>query len=240
MASLKLMFNGEMQKEIPLDKETITLGRKDDNDIPIDNLAVSGHHAKILTILNDSFIEDMNSTNGTYVNDTLIKKHALKHGDVIKIGKHELKYINEGSTAGGGDQFEKTMILRPDAAGMKEEEGDHVIEQSVNKIAREIASADSGAQHAAAAANARIRLINGANAGAELPLTKILTTLGKPGVQVAAITRRPTGYFLIHVDGGAGHSRSKVNDKEISIQAQPLHNNDIIEVAGVKMTFIIE
>jgi FHA domain len=238
MASLKLTFNGEIQKEIQLDKETITLGRKDDNDIPIDNLAVSGHHAKILTILNDSFVEDLNSTNGTYVNDALIKKHALKHGDVIKIGKHELKYINE--TAGSsGDQFEKTMILRPDAAGMKEEVGDHVIEQSVNKIAREIASADSGA-HAATTTSARIRLINGANAGMELPLTKILTTLGKPGVQVAAITRRPSGYFLIHVDGGAGHARSKVNDKEISVQAQALHTNDIIEVAGVKMTFIIE
>jgi pSer/pThr/pTyr-binding forkhead associated (FHA) protein len=236
MASLKLIFNGEMQKEIQLNKETITMGRKPDNDIPIDNLAVSGHHARILTILNDSFVEDMNSTNGTYVNDTLIKKHALKHGDVIKIGKHELKYINE--TASGSDQFEKTMILRPDAAGMKEEEGDKEIEQSVNKIAREIASADSGAK--GATGSAKIRLVNGANAGKELQLTKILTTLGKPGVQVAAITRRPTGYYLIHVDGGAGHSRSRVNDKEIGAQAEPLHSNDVIEVAGVKMTFLLE
>lgn len=236
MASLKLMFDGKMQKEIQLNKETFTLGRKPDNDIPIDNLAVSGHHAKILTILNDSFVEDMNSTNGTYVNDTLIKKHALKHGDVIKIGKHELKYINEAASS--SDQFEKTMILRPDAAGMKEEEGDKEIEQSVNKIAREIASADSGAK--AAASNARIRLVNGANAGKELPLTKILTTLGKPGVQVAAITRRPAGYFLIHVDGGAGQGRPKVNDKEIGVQAHPLNTNDVIEVAGVKMSFFIE
>jgi len=237
MASLKLMFNGEMQKEIQLNKETMTLGRKDDNDIPIDNLAVSSHHAKILTILNDSFIEDMNSTNGTYVNETLVKKHALKHGDVIKIGKHELKYINEAAGNSAG-QFEKTMILRPDAVGLKEEEGDKAIEQSVNKIAREIASADSGAK--AATLNAKIRLVDGANAGKELPLTKILTTLGKPGVQVAAITRRPAGYFLIHVDGGAGHGRPKVNDKQISIQAQALKTNDVIEVAGVKMTFILE
>lgn len=238
MASLKLMFDGKMQKEIQLNKETITLGRKPDNDIPIDNLAVSGHHAKILTILNDSFVEDMNSTNGTYVNDTLIKKHALKHGDVIKIGKHELKYINESAAGNSSDQFEKTMILRPDAVGMKEEEGDKEIEKSVNKIAREIASADSGAK--AAASNAKIRLVNGANAGKELPLTKILTTLGKPGVQVAAITRRPAGYFLIHVDGGAGQGRPKVNDKEIGIQAQALNTNDVIEVAGVRMTFVLE
>ena len=237
MASLKLTFNGEMQKEIQLDKETITLGRKDDNDIPIDNLAVSGHHAKILTILNDSFIEDLNSTNGTYVNESLVKKHALRHGDVIKIGKHELKYVNEAAAGINSDQFEKTMILRPDAAGLKEEEGDKKIEQSVNKIAREIATADSGAKPATA--NAKIRLVDGANAGKELELTKILTTLGKPGVQVAAITKRPTGYFLIHVDGGAGHGRPKVNDKEISIQAQALKTNDVIEVAGVKMTFLL-
>jgi hypothetical protein len=236
MASLKLMFNGVMQKEIPLDKETITLGRKDDNDIHIDNLAVSSHHAKILTILNDSFVEDMNSTNGTYVNENLVKKHALKHGDVIKIGKHELKYINEAAGV-ISDQFEKTMILRPDAVGMKEEEGDKAIEQSVNKIAREIATADSGKT---AILNAKIRLVDGANAGKELPLTKILTTLGKPGVQVAAITRRPAGYFLIHVDGGAGHGRPRVNNAEISIQAQALKTNDVIEVAGVKMTFILE
>ena len=236
MASLKLIFNGNMQKEIQLNKQTITLGRKEDNDIPIDNLAVSGHHAKVLTILNDSFLEDMNSTNGTYVNDTLIKKHALRHGDIIKIGKHELHYVNEAA-GNSSEQFEKTMILRPDAAGMKEEEGDQAIEQSVNKIAREIASADSGTK--AVALIAKIRLVNGANAGKELPLTKILTTLGKPGVQVAAITRRPAGYFLIHVDGGAGHSRPKVNDIEISIQAQALKNNDVIEIAGVKMTFIL-
>jgi pSer/pThr/pTyr-binding forkhead associated (FHA) protein len=239
MASIKLIFNGTVEKDVPLNKETITIGRKPDNDIHIDNLAVSGHHAKILTILNDSFVEDMNSTNGTFVNGMQVKKHALAHGDVIKIGKYDLKYVNEAAAkSGGADQFEKTMILRPDAEGMKEEEGDHAIDQSVNKIAREIASADSGAKHSTN--TALIRLVNGANAGKELPLTKILTTLGKPGVQVAAITRRPTGYFLLHVDGGAGQGRPRVNDKEIGVQAHPLHNNDVLEVAGVKMKFVME
>ena len=235
MATLKLSFNGEEIRDIPLDKETITIGRKNDNDIHLDNLAVSGHHARLLTILNDSFIEDLNSTNGTYLNGTLVQKQALKNGDVIKVGKHELKYIN--TAASEDSSFEKTMIINPDAEGMQETEGGQAIDESVGKIAREIASSDSGSSAVGAA---KVRLVSGANAGKELPLTKVLTTLGKPGVQVAAITKRPTGYFLIHIDGGDNAGRPKVNDNEIGSRAQALNNNDVIEVAGVKMTFFFE
>ncbi|MGB5397744.1 MAG: FHA domain-containing protein, partial [Gammaproteobacteria bacterium] len=110
MAKLVLTFNGTPVSDYALDKEIITIGRKSDNDIHIDNLAVSGHHAKILTILNDSFIEDLGSTNGTFINGNKITKHALQPGEVIVIGKHELKYINEAADAGG--DFEKTMIIR--------------------------------------------------------------------------------------------------------------------------------
>ncbi len=237
MATLQLTFNGELVREFYLDKDTFTIGRKSDNDIEIDNLAVSGHHAKVLTILNDSFIEDLNSTNGTYVNGTLIQKQVLQNGDVIKIGKHQIKYINEAASTDNGD-FEKTMIIRPDAAGMPENEGDAELEQSVNKIASEIASSD--ANQNSSAKKARVKLLNGANSGKELVLTKVLTTLGKPGVQVAAITRRPTGYFLIHVDGGDNTGRPKVDDAEIGVSAHPLNNGCVIEVAGVKMEFILE
>ena len=236
MASLKLVFNGEVIKEIPLNKETITIGRKPDNDIHIDTLSVSGHHSKIITILNDSFVEDNNSTNGTYVNGTLVQKQALKNGDVIRIGKHELRYINDG--AAEETDFEKTMVINPGAEGMPENEGDQALDESVGKIAAEIASADSGTKPSLG--NAKIRLASGANSGKELELTKVLTTLGKPGVQVAAITRRPTGYFLIHIDGGDNEGRPRVNDQEIGIRAQQLYNDDKIEVAGVEMTFIIE
>lgn len=236
MALLKLIFNGEVIKDIPLDKETITVGRKADNDIHLDNLSVSGHHARITTILNDSFIEDNNSTNGTYVNGSLIQKQPLRNNDVVRIGKHELRYINEEAST--GDLFEKTMVINPGAEGLPENEGGDALDQSMNKIASEIASADTGTR--SRAGNARIRLTSGANAGNELPLTKVLTTLGKPGVQVAAITRRPTGYFLIHVDGGDNAGRPKVNNEEIGTSAKELGNNDEIEVAGVTMTFILE
>jgi len=235
MATIRISLNGEVENEHQLDKETMTIGRKSDNDIHLDNLAVSSHHAKITTILNDSFIEDLNSTNGTYLNGSLIKKNTLFNGDVIKVGKHEIKYINKETNS--DNDFEKTMIINTDSAGLQETEGSKEIDQSVGKIFAEITSSDSGKT---SQQKAKIRLVSGANSGKELHLTKVLTTLGKPGVQVAAITRRPTGYFLIHVDGGDNSERPKVNDEQIGSKAHPLKNNDVLEVAGVKMTFFFE
>lgn len=234
MAKLVLTFNGEKVQEYELDKEVTTIGRKPDNDIHIDNLAVSGKHAKVLTILNDSFIEDLGSTNGTYINGDKITKRALSNGDTIVIGKHELKY--EGSAGASDDEgeFEKTMIIRPDAAGMPEtEEADRDIEKSIGKIAADLASAGSTTSGPGAA---RLQLTSGANAGKELQLTKILTTLGKPGVQVAAITRRPAGYFLIIVDAGSSNTMPLVNGTPIDKQ-QELNDGDTIQVAGVEMRF---
>jgi len=233
MAKLILSSNGSVIKEYQLDKEVLSIGRKPDNDIHIDDLAVSGNHAKILTILNDSFIEDLGSTNGTYINDNKISKHALQNGEHITIGKHELRYVNIYAEGSEGD-FEKTMIIRPDTADMLEtEEANRDIEKSIGKIAADLTSAGTTTTGPGAA---KLQLISGANAGKELQLTKILTTLGKPGVQVAAITRRPTGYFLLVVDGGKENKSPLVNDTEIGRQ-HPLADGDIIEVAGVKMSF---
>src|SRR5882672_1395367 len=112
MAKLILSVDGTVLKEITLNKERTTLGRKPHNDIQVDNLAVSGEHAAIITILNDSFIEDLNSTNGTLVNGKPIKKHFLQNNDVIEIGKHKLKYFNDAPVAASSADFEKTMIIR--------------------------------------------------------------------------------------------------------------------------------
>jgi pSer/pThr/pTyr-binding forkhead associated (FHA) protein len=236
-AKLQLMLNGEILSDYELNKETITVGRRPENDIPVDNLAVSGKHAQIITILNDSFLEDLNSTNGTYVNGSLIKKHALKHGDVIGIGKHQLKYINEHATS-TEEQFEKTMIIRPDAVGMPEATGSMEIGASVEKI---VAQERLQAQQAPAPSSkaAKLQILNGANAGKELELTKALTTIGKPGTQVAAITRRPQGYFIIHVEGGAGDRTPIINGRHVGTQATALQDHDVIEVAGVKMEFFM-
>lgn len=235
MAKLILSFNGDLVKEYELDKEILTIGRKSDNDIHIDDLSVSGNHAKIITILNDSFIEDLGSTNGTYVNDEKIAKHALQNDESIVIGKHELKYEN-ASAESGESAFEQTMILRPDAEGMSVTgEADRGSENSIGKIASDIASSDATTSDPGPA---RLQLMSGANSGKELQLTKVLTTLGKPGVQVAAITRRPKGYFLIVVDAGNDDKMPLVNDTEIGKQ-HPLADGDVIEVAGVKMGFCL-
>ena len=233
MAKLVLSFNGDIVKEYELDKEILTIGRKPDNDIHIENLAVSGNHAKILTILNDSFIEDLDSTNGTFIDGNKITKHALKNDENIVIGKHELKYVSNNADDGESD-FEKTMIIRPDAEGMPEtEEADKDIEKSIGKIAADLASAGTTSS---GPGPAKLKLVSGTNAGKELQLTKILTTLGRPGVQVAAITRRPTGYFLIVVDAGKDKKMPLVNDTETGKQ-HPLADGDVIEVAGIQMSF---
>ncbi len=235
MAKLVLNFNGETLREYELDKETMMIGRKADNDIHIDNLSVSSKHAKVLTILNDSFIEDLESTNGTLINGERISKHALKNGETITIGKHELTYVNEAADAGTGD-FEKTIVIRADAAGMPEQDetGTH-LEKYIGKIASDLASDSVVSSEDPGVAS--LKVLSGANSGKFLKLTKILTTLGKPGVQVAAVTRRPTGYFLIVVDAASTPIKPLVNGTEIGKQAHPLNDGDKIEVAGVKMSF---
>ena len=232
MAKLVLSMNGVVQGEYELNQERLTIGRKPDNDIPIDNLAVSGKHALVITILDDSFLEDLGSTNGSYVNGKLVKKHALKDGDVIAIGKHELKYVNELATA-DDDDFEKTMIIRPGSAS--------AAVAAAQAAEKAVQSSEPAAAPAAAAPAAgggmplgRLTVLNGPIAGKELELTKALITLGKPGTQVAVISRRPQGYFLTHIEGSAF---PVVNGEEIGAKAYQLKDSDLIELAGIKMEF---
>ncbi|HHJ11793.1 MAG TPA: FHA domain-containing protein [Chromatiales bacterium] len=236
MAKVVLTLDDKVLGEYPLNKECITIGRRPDNDIQIDNLAVSGQHCQIITILNDSFIEDLNSTNGTLVNDKPIRKHALVNGDVITIGKHKLKYINELATAAPNDEFEKTMVIRPDQMGMPEHEGGQQVDESVSRISAELnASLKAGeAATQAPPKEASLKILNGSNAGKELKLTKALTTIGKPGTQVTAISRRPQGFFVMHVEGDA---IPLLNGEPLGKHAQPLSDGDIIEVTGIKMEF---
>ncbi len=237
-AKLILSLNNSVLGEFPLEKERIILGRKADNDIQVDNLAVSGQHAAIITILNDSFLEDLDSTNGTYVNGKLVKKHALKNSDVITIGKHELKYVND-EASDEDDEFEKTMIIRPGMAS----------HAAAAAKAEEIPGAAPAAPGAAPAAGGgaappptgggmplgKIQVLSGPGAGKELELKKALITLGRPGVQVAVITRRPQGYFITHVEG----THPVVNGESIGAQAKQLKENDVVELAGVKMEFFL-
>jgi pSer/pThr/pTyr-binding forkhead associated (FHA) protein len=246
MAKLILSMDGLVLKEIPLVKERTTIGRRATNDIQIDNLAMSGEHAVIVQILNDCFLEDLGSTNGTMVNGAPIKKHFLQHNDVIELGKYRLKYINEQTSGTGQAEFEKTMVLRPQSvpkvggpAGART--GDTQIGAAAaaqtTQAGAAAASGISATPPAAPAVLGAIQILNGPNAGKELELSKPLTTLGKPGVQVAVITRRPQGYFITHVEGA---SFPVVNGKAIDAQAHALKDHDILEISGTKMEFFIK
>jgi len=254
MAKLILSVDGTVLKEISLAKERTTLGRKPHNDIQVDNLAVSGEHAAIITILNDSFIEDLNSTNGTLVNGKPIKKHFLQNNDVIEIGKHKLKYFNDAPVQNAAADFERTMIIRkPSAAPVAPPPLPPLTAAPVAPASLSDTQTNMKPLSAAAAApptaapafapatpaagairEAAIQVLSGAAAGRTLDLTKNLTTIGKPGVQVAVITRRPAGFFITHVEGA---SFPTINGVALGAQAQQLGDHDMIEIAGVKMDF---
>jgi hypothetical protein len=232
MARLILSLEGQVLAEYNMNKERYTIGRLPDNDIRIDNAAVSGHHSLIINILNDSFLEDLNSTNGTYVNGKLIKKHALQNGDVITVGHHQLRFADSHAAEQEPDEFEKTMIITPGSAMATK-----AAQKASDAVPVRPAPGASKIESPVALPKAKLQVLSGAFAGRELELTKALTTLGRPGIQVAAITRRSDGYSIVHVDGGAQNSYPQVNGKAIGEQACKLKDNDVIQLAGVKMGF---
>lgn len=263
MARLILSLDSQVLAEYNMSKERYTIGRLPDNDVRIDNPAVSGHHSLIINILNDSFLEDLNSTNGTYVNGKLIKKHALQHGDVITIGHHQLRFSDQQASEPEQDEFEKTMVI---PAGQQNAEQLAKAEQAAEAAAaeRQEESANDDRSdikvdmpapkpepraHTETAAGidpsatpnalpmAKLQVLSGSFAGRELELTKALTTLGRPGVQVAAITRRAEGYFVVHVESGKEGDFPLVNGQPIGPQARKLQDSDVLQLAGVKMGF---
>ena len=238
MAKLILSMDGLILKEIPLNKERMSIGRRASNDIQIDNLAISGEHAAVVTILNDSFLEDLNSTNGTVVNGQQIKKHFLKNGDVVELGKYKLKYVSEvAPQAVDAGDFEKTMVLRPGAARVVAPPPQPMPDRMLGRPSVAPASRPIPPRVATPARMAAIQILSGSNTGRELELTKTLTTLGKPGVQVAVIARRPHGYFITHVEGA---QFPIVNGQAIDAQARQLSDHDIVEIAGTKMEFFLK
>ena len=223
MARLVLSLDGVVLREINLSKERTTVGRRSHNDVVIDNLAVSGEHAVIFASGGDSYLEDLGSTNGTTVNGQPIKKHLLQSGDMIEIGKYRLRFLADGATGAEGDvDIDTSQPLRREFYGP----GPATIQ-----VRQPGTLPADGTQGGAAL----IKILSGANAGRELALVKALTTIGRPGHQVAVITRRPTGYFIAHVEGEVFPA---VNGANLGSAAHPLRDKDVIELAGVKMEFV--
>ena len=224
MGKLVVSLDGVVIKEVQITKDKTTLGRRPYNDIVIDNLAVSGEHAVLQMVGGDVFIEDLNSTNGTYINGKAVKKQLLTHNDTVEIGKYKIKYLVDE----GGD-YERTMIMRPTGAA-----GLHASALAAQGAGMGGAPSGLGAPEAAMQ-SASIKVLNGAAAGREVSLTKVVTTVGKPGVQVASITRRPGGFAFSHVEGA---NRPSINGVPLAGDSAPLRNGDVIELAGTQMQFI--
>lgn len=214
---LEFSFNSSKLGDFSLDKEVMTIGRRVDNDIRIENLAVSGHHAKLLTIFEDSFLEDLGSTNGTYVNGKSIDKHPLRNGDVIVIGKHELRYVNDANSL--GEDSEKTVLIRRKPAATP------TLEQKLEMPPR--------------LESARLQILNGKSAGRELPLVKESVKLGKAGGEIVQINKRPDGHFIVYLDQSANETAPRINGEHLGSRAVKLHNHDVIEINRLKIEYYL-
>jgi len=213
MPKMIVSIDGVVIKEVQLTKDRTTLGRRPYNDIVIDNLAVSGEHAVLQMTGSEVYLEDLNSTNGTYVNGKAVKSQLLQNTDTVEIGKYKIKYINDVAAPA----FEKTIIVK---AGTVPAQPAHAASASAADLSGTIAA---------------IKVLSGAAAGREVPLLKVVTTIGKPGVAVAAITKRPHGFVVAHVDGG---DKPTLNGAVISGEPVTLKSGDLLELAGTQMQFV--
>ena len=257
MARLILSLGGQIMAEFNMTKERYTIGRLPDNDVRIDNPAVSGHHSLIINILNDSFLEDLSSTNGTYVNGKLIKKHALQHGDVVTVGHHQLRYVETvAEEEEQDDEFARTMIIDSSQEAVQQAAMESAAQVNTGVSAQretaqavatgETTTASSIAKKAPSSSpayrqvqNAKIQVLNGKFAGREVDLNKALTTLGSPGAQVIAITKRSEGYHVVLVENKKD-SPPNINGSPLGSQAVRLVDNDVIELIGIKMGFFVD
>jgi hypothetical protein len=222
MPKLIVSIDGVVIKEVQLSKERTTIGRRPYNDIVIDNLAVSGEHAALHLNGQEVHIEDLNSTNGTYINGKAIKKQLLQNNDAAEIGKYKIKYVAE--------------IVGADAdrpAGFKPSN----FSAGAGATGAVPAYSGGGAPTNMAplmVAAATIKVLSGAASGREVALTKVVTTIGKPGEAVAAITRRQGGYVVAHVEG---EGRPTLNGVPFDSDAVALKNGDVLELAGTRIQF---
>ncbi len=228
MGKLVITDNTGVTTDFELNAERVSLGRQATNDIVLNDKATSGRHAAIVTILDDSFLEDLDSTNGTQVNGQPVTKHPLAHGDVITIGRNTVRYFSSDVPE---SEMDKTMVLRPGAA----------LPPSRPQPAARPAPRPAIDPHLISAGKpvlGKLRMASGSTEGREMELSKALTTLGKVGVQVAAITRRSDGYYIVLVES-AGGRKLRINGADVEPQPRRLADRDRVELAGTQMDFLL-
>ncbi|MFV0679262.1 FHA domain-containing protein [Ottowia sp.] len=219
MPKLIVSIDGIVVKEVQVTRERSTIGRRPYNDIVIDNLAVSGEHAVIHLSSGQASLEDLGSTNGTFVNGKAIKKQVLSHDDIIEVGKYKIKFLNED-----GASFSTGLAAPPEP-----------IPATSEALAPSLGADTTPAVVSQAVERPRVRVLTGTASGREMLLTKVVTTIGKPGLSVASIIRKPHGCELSHVEGDI---IATVNG--VSVQGAPtaLKNHDQIELGGIRLEFL--
>ncbi|NDG40491.1 MAG: FHA domain-containing protein [Betaproteobacteria bacterium] len=220
MGKLLVSLDGVVIQEVQITKDTTTLGRRPYNDIVIDNLTVSGEHALLHKVGQTVYIEDLNSTNGTYINGKAIRKQQLSPLDAVEIGRYKINYWLD--TAGPASEQ-----ARPEA-DMADPDGRPSSLTSIFSPPAVPGEPDK-------AGGASIKVLSGAAAGRAVVLTKVVTTVGKPGVLVASITKRPDGYVLAHVEGA---QRPCINGVPLQGETTPLSHGDLIELDGTQVQFL--
>lgn len=211
MPKITVLLDGTVQSELTLTKERTTIGRRPYNDVVIENLTVSGEHAALIMDGDQVTVEDLHSTNGTYIDGKAVKKQVLRHGDVMDMGKYKVKF----EAAPQDDEFERTMMYQPRGAAPA---------TAMPKVALTEPELKGC-----------IKVLSGAAAGREMPLTKVVTTVGKPGVSVAAITQRRHNYFVHHVEG---NDHMTLNGDTVGEDPVVLKHGDRILLAGTEMQFL--
>jgi pSer/pThr/pTyr-binding forkhead associated (FHA) protein len=215
--------------QIDLPDEILSIGRSSDSGLVVRDDYTSTNHARLVRSDTGWILEDLDSTNGTQVNGQPVTKHPLAHGDVVTIGRNTLRYFTTGDAADADN--DRTMMLRPGTAGM-------AALKTAAPPSRPAPSIDPSLTNAGKPVLGRLRLTSGPNQGREMELSKPLTTLGKPGVQVAAITRRAEGYYIVQVDSTGGR-KLRINGTDVEPQPRRLADRDRIELAGTQMEFVI-
>jgi len=263
MSKLVLHLEDGTTLGIPLDHERITIGRRADNDVCLPNLAVSGEHAAVVTILADSFLEDLGSTNGTLVNGNPIVKHFLRDHDEIDIGRHKFvycadekevissRYVARDMRPAAGDLGEQVYAAKPiarsrragggtrsqksDGLGKDSEPAKPSVAKSATAAVRSTLVETPAAAPIPPSPKPLVKVLSGPQAGREIPLTQEETSIGRAGIQVALISRA----------GGAFRLRSIEGDRAPLVNGQPatgggvdLSSGDVIEIAGSKLEFV--
>jgi ribosome-associated protein YbcJ (S4-like RNA binding protein) len=230
MAKLIIKLNNEVVDHVDIKQGDMKIGRKPGCEIVLDNLAVSGEHANIFTIGDDSFIQDLDSTNGTLINNKRVAKHHLRNGDVVVIGQHSLLYLQETTrpVERGSDEFAKTVVINPMAptAPTTKPAAPHPAPRNNDAPVR------TNDQSAAA-----LFVLDGRSSGRRIDITKSVTNLGRTGRPAGVITRMPDGYTL---RAASDQDIPKVNGREVQDEGTKLRNGDIIEVVGTRLQFYLK